>query len=132
MPEAHIMTYSLTIGGVELAYLPPQAALGLEGGGRPISERVTVDGVIVATRPPLPASRRLTITAPEGFAISATDAESIRALADTSFSITLTGYEPSGTFSGVTFESPPSFPPTFDPRYRSYSMTLYIPQQVTP
>ncbi|WP_104990858.1 hypothetical protein [Deinococcus sp. NW-56] len=121
--------YRMKIGGVDLRYLPAVDGVSLEGGGRPVAERVALDGRIIATRPPLPTSRRLTITAPEGFVISAQDAEAIRALGDGPFDVTLAGYEPSGTFTGCTFEEPPRFPPTSDPRYRSYAMTIYIPQQ---
>lgn len=120
--------YSLTIGGVTLRYLPPPDAVSAEGGARAINERVALDGRVIATRPPLPASRRLVINAPDGFVISAADAEAIRALGDGPFSVTLSGYEPSGTFGGCVFEEPPRFPPTSDPLYRRYAMTIYIPQ----
>ncbi|WP_245745159.1 hypothetical protein [Deinococcus reticulitermitis] len=122
------MMLRLIIGGVDLAFLPPPEAVSVDGGGRPVSERVTLDGRIVATRSPLPASRRLTVIAPEGFAISAADAEAIRALGDGPFSVTLIGYEPGGTFGGCTFEAPPRFPLTRDPRYRGYELAIYLPQ----
>ncbi|WP_272977108.1 hypothetical protein [Deinococcus geothermalis] len=124
--------YSLIIGGVALDYLPPPDAVQIEGGGRAVSERTTLDGKIIATRPPLPASRRLTITAPQGFAISAADAAAIQAIGDQPFTVILRGYDPEGTFSGCVFVEPPRFPPTSDPRFRGYAMTIYIPQEGNP
>ena len=119
---------SIQIDGINLQFLPPTEAVSGSGGGRPITERTAITGEIIPLRNPLPTSRRLTITAPAGFAISAADAAAIRALGDGPFSVTLSGYDPSGTFSGCVFEQPPRFPPTFDPRFVGYDLTLYIPQ----
>lgn len=121
---------SIVIGGINLLYLPPTEAVTSTGGGRALTERTTLTGQVIATRAPLPASRRLTVTAPQGFAISAADAEAIRALGDAPFTVTLTGYEPSGTFSGCVFEEPPRFPPTSHPDYRGYALQIYIPQEL--
>lgn len=121
--------YSMTIGGVSLTFLPAVDGVTGSGGGRPITERTTIEGRIVATRAPLPASRRIRVTAPENHVISRTDAEAIRALAASVFTVTLTGYEPSGTFGGCVFEEPPRFPPSRHPDYVHYDFEIYVPQE---
>lgn len=123
--------YRMSIGGVELHFLPAAEGVSVEGGARPVTERVTLDGRVIATRAELPTSRRLTISAPEGYVISAADADALRALeaGGEPFSVTLAGYEPAGTFTGCVFDAPPRFPSTSDPRFRGYDLSIYIPQQ---
>ena len=119
--------FSITIGGVPLRFLPAKSGVSGSGGGRPVNERKTITGEIVATRSPLPESRRLIISAPEGYAITRADAEAIRALGTGPFDVTLTGYEPSGSFGGCVFEELPRFPP-ITAELVGYDMTIYIPQ----
>lgn len=119
--------YSMTIGGVALQYLPAADGVTGEGGGRAITERTTIEGRVVALRAPLPASRRIRIVAPDGYAISEADAQSIRALGGGPFTLSLTGYEPSGTFGGCVFDEPPRFPRRA-PGLVGYDLSIYIPQ----
>lgn len=120
--------YSMTIGGVSLTFLPAVDGVSGSGGGRPITERITIEGQIVATRAPLPASRRIRVTSPDGYAISRADADAIRSLAGP-FTVSLTGYEPSGVFAGCVFEEPPRFPPSRHPDYVHYDFEIYVPQE---
>ena len=119
--------YSMTIGGVALQHLPASEGVTGEGGGRAITERTTVEGRIIALRSPLPAARRIRVTAPQGYAISEADAQAIRALGDVPFTLSLTGYEPAGTFGGCVFEEPPRFP-YLAPGLVGYDLSVYVPQ----
>lgn len=119
--------FSMKIGSIDLQFLPAAEGVTGEGGGRPITERTTVEGRVVALRPPLPAARRIRVTAPQGYAISESDAQAIRALGDGPFTLALTGYEPSGTFGGCVFEEPPRFP-RLAPGLVGYDLAVYVPQ----
>lgn len=122
------MLYELIIGGVSLRWVPPPDAVTTSGGGRPVNERKTIEGRIIATRSPLPESRRVQVSAPQGYVITAADAAAIQALGSGPFPVTFgPGYEAAGSYSAY-FEEPPRFPPTRHPEYVGYDFTLYIPQ----
>lgn len=118
----------MSIGDIDLDLLPPREAVTFSGGGRPITERTALDGSTIIQRG-RPVSRRLTVTAPQGFAIRTEHADAIYALARAGaiFTLTLKGYVLNGVYRGCMFVDLPSFPPTADPRFKSYSFTLYIP-----
>lgn len=122
--------YELIIGGVSLRWVPPPDAVTTSGGGRPVNERKTIEGRIVATRSPLPESRRVQVSAPQGYVITAADAAAIRALGSGPFPVTFgPGYEAAGSYSAY-FEEPPRFRAIPNhPEYVSYEFTLYIPQE---
>lgn len=117
------------IADIDLDLLPPREAVTVSGGGRPITERTALDGSTILQRGQ-PVSRRLTVSAPQGFAIRAEHAAAISALARAGgfFTLTLRGYVLSGVYAGCLFVELPSFPPTADPRFTGYNFTLYLPQ----
>lgn len=119
--------YMINIGGVQLSLLPPEEAVTLSGGERPITERRTLSGAVIATRPARAGARRLVIEAPDTFVITQADADAIQSLPDT-WTLSITGFKLSGTFLGCTFEVPPQFPSDGD-GLCGYSLSIYIPQQ---
>lgn len=120
----------LQLGSIDLSILPPREAVVSSGGGRAISEKVALTGDVVALRPAKNGARRLKIIAPQGYAISSTDADALAALASSgaAFTLTLEGYELSGTFAGCVFEGDARFPVLGVPAWRGYDMNLYLPQ----
>lgn len=129
MSAQGVLMYSMNIGGVELSLLPPAAGVTVSGGGRPVNERPTIEGRIVATRNPLSGSKKITVTTTDNYAISAADAAAIAALGDGPFTFSLTGYDGAGSYGGCVFEEPPSFPPVAGhPAYRRCNFTVYILQ----
>lgn len=119
----------LALGDIDLDLLPPREAVSFSGGGYPITERTALDGGTIVQRQRYSVSRRLTVAAPEGFAIRAEHADAIYDLArwGTIFTLTIRGYVLNGVYRGCMFEGLPSFPPTSDPRFKSYDFTVYIP-----
>lgn len=122
--------FQMTFGDLDLDPVPPKEAVTFDGGGYTTAERRALDGSIIRQRPGKPASRRLTISAPQGFAIRAEHADALFALAKRGalFTLTLRGYVLQGVYSGCTFEGLPKFPPTGDPGWRGYAIEIYIPQ----
>lgn len=108
----------------------PTAAVTYEGGDRALSERTALDGRVIATRPLRASPLRITISAPGGFAISDAQAGALQSLFESgaSFDLTLTGYEPAGTYHNVTFAERPRFP-FVSAGWRGYQFTLYVPQE---
>lgn len=119
----------MTFDGIDLDWVPPREAVTFDGGGYTTTERRALDGTIIRQRPAQPASRRLTINAPEGFVIRAEHADALFTLAKSGkhFTLTLRGYVLQGIYNGCTFEGLPKFPPTGNPAWRSYSIEIYIP-----
>ncbi|WP_019585216.1 hypothetical protein [Deinococcus apachensis] len=122
--------FQMTFGEIDLDPVPPREAVTFDGGGYTTTERRALDGTIIRQRPGQPASRRLTITAPQGFVIRAEQADALFALAKggARFTLVLRGYVLNGSYGGCTFEGLPKFPPTGDPKWRGYSIEIYIPQ----
>jgi hypothetical protein len=118
----------LRIGTVDLDPVPPRDAVQRSGGGRAIGERVSITKDIIVQVEYL-SNRRLQIASPDDtWVIRADQAAQLLALQATAtpFSVTLLGYEQSGTFPNCLFEGDAVFPPTVDPLYRRYSFTLYL------
>lgn len=118
------------VGAINFNPVPPRAAVTVSGGGRAVNERLALDGTVIVQRAAKPASRRLAVQGPDGYALLATQTALLEALAGagTRFTLSLRGYELEGDFSGCFFEDPPSFPPFRSPLYKRFSFTIYIPQ----
>lgn len=122
---------TLIIGPVNLDPVPPRDAVTVEGGGRPVTEKVALDGTLLPLRPGRATSRRLTITAPQGFALLAEQTAALEALAKSGerFTVTVLGYVASGVFEGCLFADRPQFPPTRHPAWRGFQIQIYLPQE---
>ncbi|MFK7601893.1 hypothetical protein ACI3L1_06740 [Deinococcus sp. SM5_A1] len=124
--------YQLTIGGTELNPTVPPQAVKRTGGGRGVTEAVSINGAVIHTRG-YRMARRIQIASPgpEWVLLEAqTAALRALALADTSFTVTFgEGYETAGTFTGCLFEGETIFEPKRQIGYANYSFTLYIPQE---
>lgn len=125
--------YQFIIGTVDLRGMPPKEAVTVSGGGREISEGVTLEGRVIATRPPRAGALRVQVSAPTTYGLPKPLADALAALAASGepFTVTLLGYELEGTFTNCLFDGPVRFPP-ISAGYSSYTFTLYVPQQEAP
>lgn len=120
-----------TIGGVAIRPALPTSDVTFEGGGRPVTETVTIDGTILGRLSPKRASSKLSVQLSGTNGMRRADAEALAALAATGepFTVTLAGYEVSGTFAGCVFEDMPRFPPIPGSHdWVQARFTIYIPQ----
>lgn len=120
--------YRMNIGGIELSLLPPPSGVSVSGGGRPVTERPTIEGRMVTTRPGLPGSKRITVSTPDQHVITAADAAAIASLGDGPFAFALEGYDGAGSYAGCVFEEAPQFPAVGHHAYRGCNFTVYVPQ----
>ena len=122
--------YDLIIAGITLNPTVPPEAVTRSGGGRSITEKVTITGRVLRVQGARLGCRvRVTSPGPE-WVLSEAQITGLRALegSQTPFSVTLgPGYELSGTFNGCLFEGDAVFSPKRGGGWTGYDFTLYIP-----
>lgn len=118
----------IRIGAVELRTIPAEA-VDLPSAKREISEVVTLDGRVIATRPARSGSQTLSIISPANYVITEAQALELEALASVAqgFGVTITGFGSiDGEYPNCTFSEPPTFRKIGN--WRRYNIVIYIPQ----
>lgn len=120
-----------TFGGVQVRPAFATTDVSFDGGGRSTTEIETIDSTLLTRRPSKPRSRKVTVNLQGTNGMRKADADALYALyaSGEPFTMTLNGYEVSGTFAGCAFEGEPKFPPIpGSALWVRANFTIYIPQ----